>query len=76
MKITEVEMKRFKLFGNSRKGMTTVEIVVIVAVLIGLAFIFKSQIYSLINQIFDRLFQSAGESMIFASPIERTIPPQ
>ena len=66
-------MKRHKLFRNSKKGISTVEIVVIVAVLIGLAFIFKNQIYALINQIFDRLFQNAGDTTLFGTPVERTL---
>jgi hypothetical protein len=69
-------MMLYQWFSARKKGITTVEIVVIAAVLIGLAFLFKNQIYSLINQIFDRLFQNAGESMIFGSPVDRTIAPQ
>ncbi len=43
-------------------GFGTVEIVIIIAILIGIAFIFKKQIYSLIDQIFGRIFSDAGET--------------
>lgn len=49
-----------KRFFMEEDGLGTVEIVVIIAVLVGLAFIFKKQIYSLVDQIFNRIFKEAG----------------
>lgn len=41
-------------------GLGTVEIVIIIAVLVGLALIFRNQIYSFVNQVFERIFGEAG----------------
>jgi len=49
-----------KGFISDEEGLGTVEIVIIVAVLVGLALIFRNQIYSFVNQIFDRIFKDAG----------------
>jgi len=49
-----------KSFIHEEEGLGTVEIVIIVAVLVGLALIFRKQIYALVNQLFDRIFGSAG----------------
>ncbi|NLN63962.1 MAG: hypothetical protein GX144_00850 [Clostridiaceae bacterium] len=47
-------MKRlFVKFVYNRKGINTVEIVVLVAVAIGLALIFREQLIGFINQVFD-----------------------
>lgn len=51
-----------KSFFKDEDGLGTVEIVIIIAVLIGIAFIFKKQIYSLVDQIFNRIFSDAGET--------------
>ena len=58
---------------KGRRGISTVEIVIIVAVLIGLAFIFKNQIYALLDQIFDRLFKNAGDVTLFTQPPDKTM---
>jgi hypothetical protein len=50
----------FKRFCLDEDGLGTVEIVLIVAILVGLALIFRKQIYALINQLFDRIFGNAG----------------
>ena len=49
-----------KRFFNEEDGMGTVEIVIIVAVLVGLALIFRKQMYSFVNQIFAKIFGDAG----------------
>lgn len=54
--------KNIKGFMEGEEGFGTVEIVIIIAILIGIAFIFKKQIYSLIDQIFGRIFNDAGET--------------
>ncbi|MCR4437125.1 MAG: Flp1 family type IVb pilin [Clostridiales bacterium] len=51
-----------KNFFLEEDGLGTVEIVIIIAILVGLALIFRKQIYSLVNQIFDRIFGNIGET--------------
>jgi len=51
-----------KRFLTEEDGLGTVEIVVIIAILVGLAFIFRKQIYSLVDQIFSRIFDEAGNA--------------
>ena len=51
-----------KRFFVEEDGLGTVEIVVIIAVLIGLALIFRKQVYALVDQIFNRIFKDAGDS--------------
>lgn len=53
-----------KKFIKEEDGLGTVEIVIIVAVLVGLALIFRKQIYALVNQIFDRIFGGVGDTTI------------
>jgi Flp pilus assembly pilin Flp len=49
-------------FFREEDGLGTVEIVIIIAVLVGLALIFRKQIYALVNQIFDRIFGNVGDT--------------
>lgn len=56
--------KLVKNFFKEEDGLGTVEIVIIIAVLVGLALIFRKQIYSLVNQIFERIFGNAGDATI------------
>lgn len=51
-----------KNFFMEEDGLGTVEIVVIIAVLVGLALIFRKQLYNLVDQIFSRIFNAAGET--------------
>lgn len=44
-----------KNFRRNNKGMGTVEIILIIVVLIGLVFIFKTQIMSLVTTVFDKI---------------------
>lgn len=53
-----------KDFLKEEDGLGTVEIVIIVAVLVGLALIFRKQIYALVNQLFDRIFGGAGVTTV------------
>lgn len=49
-------MKRFmKAFLTEEDGIGVVEMILILVVLIGLVIIFKSQLTSLVNQIFDKI---------------------
>ncbi len=45
-------------FVRNEKGINTVEIVVLVAVAIGLALIFRDKITDFINAIFDKIFNT------------------
>lgn len=45
-------------------GMGTVEIILIIVVLIGLVFIFKTQIQSLIDIIFDKIMSDSSSIML------------
>lgn len=42
-------------------GLGTVEIVIIIAVLVGLALIFRNYIFKFITLIFENIFESAGD---------------
>ncbi|MDP4094487.1 MAG: Flp1 family type IVb pilin [Bacillota bacterium] len=53
-------LKMVKSFIKEEDGLGTVEIVIIIAILVGLALIFRKQIYSLVKQIFDKIFSDAG----------------
>lgn len=54
-------IKLFKEFLVEEDGLGTVELVIIIAILVGVALIFKKAIFSFVNQILDRIFDSAGE---------------
>jgi Flp pilus assembly pilin Flp len=56
-------LKMLKGFLKEDDGLGTVEIVIIIAILVGLALIFRKQIYSLVKQIFDKIFSSTGNSI-------------
>jgi len=55
--------KMIKAFIKEEDGINTVEIVVIVAVLVGLALIFRKAIFSFVNQVLDKLFNSGGDAV-------------
>ncbi|MCR4956806.1 MAG: hypothetical protein K6A30_08995 [Lachnospiraceae bacterium] len=48
-------------FWRNNDGITTVEIILILVVLIAIVLIFKEQITSLVEDIFERITSSAGE---------------
>ena len=52
--------KSFKNFLVSEDGMGTVEIILIIVVLISLVIIFKSQLTSLVNTIFNKITSTAN----------------
>lgn len=56
-------IKMLKGFFKDDDGLGTVEIVIIVAILVGLALIFRKQIYALVKQIFDKIFNNAGSTI-------------
>ncbi len=50
-----------KNFFIEEDGLGTVEIVIIIAVLVGLALIFRTQMFSFVNQIFASIFSDTKE---------------
>ena len=54
------DRKRFGEFLREEDGMGTVEIILIVVVLISLVIIFKRQLTSLVNTVFDKINDTAG----------------
>lgn len=56
----------------SKKGVSTLEIVIIAAILIGLALIFKDRIMELIEYIFDKIFEGAEKGLDFGLPSNST----
>ncbi len=66
----EMVMKRWlnKIF-NEEKGINTVEIVVLVAIAIGLALIFREQLLGFINKIFNSTFDASKFTMPTPAPI-------
>ncbi|HBQ65148.1 MAG TPA: hypothetical protein DD727_09590 [Clostridiales bacterium] len=59
---------KFSVILRSKKGVSTLEIVIIAAILIGLALIFKDRIVELVELIFDRIFSGAEEGLDFGIP--------
>lgn len=53
--------KFFMDFIKEEDGLGTVEIVIIIAVLVGLALIFRKAIFDFVNQIFDKIFENSGD---------------
>jgi len=53
-------LKGFRDFLREEDGLGTVEIILIIVVLISLVVIFKRQLTSLVNSIFDTINQNAG----------------
>jgi len=51
-----------KNFFKEEDGLGTVEIVIIIAILVGLALIFRKNIYSFVDQVFERVFKEAGST--------------
>lgn len=54
------QIKNAKDFIYDEEGMGTVEIILIIVVLIGLVIIFKSQLTSLVKDIFDKITSQAN----------------
>lgn len=53
--------KKLKEFMTNEKGITTVEIILILVVLIALVIIFKSQMTTLVNNIFSTITTQSGK---------------
>lgn len=54
------KLKTFKDFIFEEDGMGTVEVILIIVVLIGLVIIFKTQLTSLVNTIFEKITSQAN----------------
>lgn len=50
----------WRRFWEDKSGVGVVELILILVVLIGLVLIFKSQLTSLVNNIFDKITQQSG----------------
>ncbi len=50
-----------KRFFSEEDGMGTVEIIIIIAVLVGVALLFRKQLINFVNGIIDNLFPDAGK---------------
>ena len=51
-------IRRFRYFLLSKKGMNTVEVVVILAVVLGIALIFRKEVFTFVGKIIDSIFKS------------------
>ena len=56
-------MKELKAFFKDEEGMGTVEVILIIVVLVGLVLIFKNQITSIVNSLFDSITNKSNEVM-------------
>ncbi|MCD7725226.1 MAG: hypothetical protein LUI12_06695 [Clostridiales bacterium] len=56
-------LKGFRTFLQEEEGMGTVEIILIIVVLIGLVIIFKTQLRSLVNTVFEKITQDSNTVM-------------
>lgn len=56
-------LKGFKDFLNEEEGMGTVEIILIIVVLIGLVIIFKEQLRSLVQSVFEKITTDSNTVM-------------
>ena len=63
MKKEHGKLKGFKRFLREEEGMGTVEIILIIVVLIGLVIIFKTQLRSLVETIFDKITKDSNTVM-------------
>lgn len=56
-------LKGFKEFINEDEGMGTVELILIIVVLIGLVIIFKNQLRSLVESVFEKITSDSNTVM-------------
>ncbi|MBD5493081.1 MAG: hypothetical protein K2K21_06810 [Lachnospiraceae bacterium] len=56
-------LKGFKDFLKEEEGMGTVEIILIIVVLVGLVIIFKAQLRSLVQSVFEKITSDSGTIM-------------
>ncbi len=57
------KLKGFGTFLQEEEGMGTVEIILIIVVLIGLVIIFKTQLRSLVNTVFEKITSDSNTVM-------------
>lgn len=57
------KLKGFKDFMKEDEGMGTVEIILIIVVLIGLVIIFKTQLRSLVEKVFEKITSDSNTVM-------------
>lgn len=57
------DLKGMREFIQEEEGMGTVEIILIIVVLIGLVIIFKDQLRSLVNTVFEKITQDSNTVM-------------
>ena len=62
-KTSEGNLKGIRDFWREEDGMGTVEIILIIVVLIGLVIIFKTQLRSLVESVFDKITQDSNTVM-------------
>lgn len=56
-------LKGFRDFLREEDGMGTVEIILIIVVLVGLVIIFKAQLRSLVQSVFEKITSDSGTVM-------------
>ncbi len=61
--MTNKKMKGFRDFLKEEEGMGTVEIILIIVVLIGLVIIFKNQLRTLVNSVFEKITSDSNTIM-------------
>lgn len=59
----ENRLKGFRDFWREEEGMGTVEIILIIVVLIGLVIIFKTQLRSLVEKVFEKITTDSNTVM-------------
>lgn len=59
----EKKLKGFQSFLREEEGMGTVEIILIIVVLIGLVIIFKTQLRSLVEKVFEKITTDSNTVM-------------
>lgn len=61
--MSKKKLKGFKNFVKEEDGMGTVEIILIIVVLIGLVIIFKEQLRSLVESVFEKITTDSNTIM-------------
>ncbi|MDE6664239.1 MAG: hypothetical protein K2K46_12985 [Lachnospiraceae bacterium] len=61
--MSKSKLKGFKDFLKEEEGMGTVEIILIIVVLIGLVIIFKNQLRSLVESVFEKITSDSNTVM-------------
>ena len=61
--MSKKKLKGFKNFVKEEEGMGTVEIILIIVVLIGLVIIFKEQLRSLVESVFEKITTDSNTVM-------------